>query len=390
MLLGLVLLVADSAEWAGLDTDLTPANFENSAFAQNYLQGMNLKDMAKLLMTDLGAIGDAAGGLEVVGTNDSGIRVGFDLVVFRRKEALAILLQAHKLQETSRFLITDAAKLLDLRICEALAASAEVRWITYEKWLKCADGTRFGCQVELWAIRTDGKELHRLTAGAYDIDAAWSPDGLHLAFARNAQDNEGIYLTDLQGSAPKRLSANQRSSDPIWLLNDFLAYASRRGPEQDPALQWRLVTIRIDGTNEYVEETGVVPVFAPVIAPSRRAAAFQGPNEQVYVYREDGTKPLTFSAGAVKGMPLYWRQDTQEIVVSTENDCLAIKADGSSSRQLADGCSARWTSDFRRAVNAEDNTIWVADAGMTNKRVLIKGDATAMLSSPIWGPPAVP
>jgi hypothetical protein len=89
-------------------------------------------------------------------------------------------------------------------------------------------------------------------------------------------------------------------------------------------------------------------------------------------------------------MPLYWRQDTQEIVVSTENDCLAIKADGSSSRQLADGCSARWTSDFRRAVNAEDNTIWVADAGMTNKRVLIKGDATAMLSSPIWGPPAVP
>ena len=239
--------------------------------------------MAKLPITDLKAIGEVAGGLEVVGINDSGTRVGFNLLVCRRKEALGILLQAHKLQEPSRFLITNAAKLLNLRICEALAASAEVRWITYEKWLKCPDGARFGCQVELWAIRTDGNGLHRLTAGSYDIDAAWSPDGLHLAFARNDQNNEGIYLTDLQGSAPKRLSANKRASGVAWFLNDFLILASRRGPEQDPALQWRLVTINIDGTEERVEETGVVLVFAPVIAPSRRAVAFWGPNEQVYV-----------------------------------------------------------------------------------------------------------
>lgn len=304
MLLGLILLVTDSAEWAWLDTDLTPAKFETSEFAKKYLEGLNLKDMAKLPITDLKAIGDAVGGLEVIGTNNLGIKVGYDLLVFRRKDALAILLQAHQLKEPSRFLITDAAKLLDLRLCEALAANAEVRWVTYEKWLKCADGGNFGCQVELWALRTDGKELHRLTTGSYDTDAAWSPDGLHLAFARNVQDNEGIYLTDLQGSAPKRLSTNKRAYGPIWLFNDFLVFASRRGPEQDPALQWRLVTIKIDRTEERVEETGVVPVFAPVIAPNRRAVAFQGPDEQIYVYREDGTQPLTLATGAVKGIPL--------------------------------------------------------------------------------------
>lgn len=390
MLLGLVLLVTDPTTETDFDTALAPANFENSQFAKNYLQGLNLKEMTKLPITDLKAIGEAAGGLEVVGVNDSSIRMGFNLLVFRRKEALAILLQAHKLNEASRFLITDAAKLLDLRICEALAASAEVRWITYEKWLKCADGTRFGCQVELWAIRTDGKELHRLTAGSYDVDPAWSPDGLHLAFARNAQNNEGIYLTDLQGSAPTRLSANKRAYGPIWFFNDVLVFASRRGPEQDPAMQWRLVAIEADGSDESVANTAGVPAFAPVIAPNRRAVAFQGPDEQVYVYREDGTEPLTLSTGPVKGMPLYWRQDTREIVVSTESDCLAIKADGSGSRRLADGCSVTWTPDFKRAVYAEDNSIWLADRGMTNKRVLVKGDATVMLSNPVWGPPAVP
>lgn len=49
-----------------------------------------------------------------------------------------------------------------------------------------------------------------------------------------------------------------------------------------------------------------------------------------------------------------------------------------------------WTSGFGHAVFIEDNSIWLADTGMKNKRVLVQGDAAAMLRNPVWGPPAIP
>ena len=46
----------------------------------------------------------------------------------------------------------------------------------------------------------DGSNVRRLTNdGAEDINPAWSPDGLHLAFDTNRDGNYEIYVMDASG-----------------------------------------------------------------------------------------------------------------------------------------------------------------------------------------------
>ena len=86
--------------------------------------------------------------------------------------------------------------------------------IAFEKWIKCPDGSSWGCQVELWTVNTDGAGLKRLTQDYYDVGPAWSPNGEYIAFARLGSAGEGIFAINYDGTNFRRISSDQRAYYP--------------------------------------------------------------------------------------------------------------------------------------------------------------------------------
>lgn len=69
------------------------------------------------------------------------------------------------------------------------AWSPDGQWIAYVS--RKEGGTN------LWVMRADGSNKHRLTDGGTDRGPAWSPDGDQIAFTRQAGGGFGLYYVDL-------------------------------------------------------------------------------------------------------------------------------------------------------------------------------------------------
>jgi Tol biopolymer transport system component len=72
--------------------------------------------------------------------------------------------------------------------------------------------------LELYSIRTDAKDLQRLTNDpADDYAGKWSPDGKQVVFVSERDGNAELYLMQADGSNPTRLTENPAAdSDPAW------------------------------------------------------------------------------------------------------------------------------------------------------------------------------
>lgn len=80
------------------------------------------------------------------------------------------------------------------------AWSPDGQWIAFERF--------FNETSDLWLVRPDGSGLHRLTSGALDELATWTPDG-DVVFNRAADDESPTWLYEIHadGTGLRRLSA---------------------------------------------------------------------------------------------------------------------------------------------------------------------------------------
>ena len=166
--------------------------------------------------------------------------------------------------------------------------------------------TRFGFHgiiTQVWVARIDGTYAHPVTAPRLEAgQAAWSPDGSHIAFADNSSRPQSrIWVMRANGTAATRLAATP------WPTNNFLpayspdgshiAFSSdRRHPDLCCA---DLFVMRADGAHQHLVATGIQGVIgvawgtAPMILPgspgtiSRPPASAQAPgtspNTRCYV-----------------------------------------------------------------------------------------------------------
>ena len=90
--------------------------------------------------------------------------------------------------------------------------------------------------TELYRVRTDGKNLRRLTQNrAIDISPSWSPDGRRLAFVSDRSGNPQIYVMDASGSNVRRLTFDgSYNTSPAWSPDGrWIAYQCRVGSQFD-------------------------------------------------------------------------------------------------------------------------------------------------------------
>jgi Tol biopolymer transport system component len=195
------------------------------------------------------------------------------------------------------------------------------------------DGTRIayvpGLPVGgLWAMRANGSQRHRVTAGKGDpLAPTWSSDGKRIAFADLGAGPRGfhdLYVVRAGGKGLKRLtSAAADELHPAWAPNGR-AIAYERGRDL-----WRM---QADGTRQRLLLRNA---SSPSWSPGGSHLAFIRGGDP-WVAARDGTGAKRVTKTPRADIDVAWSPDGRWLVTAPidRGDLLLVRADGSSTRRL--------------------------------------------------------
>ena len=85
------------------------------------------------------------------------------------------------------------------------------------------DSRREDGERNIWVLEADGSTFTPLTqdSGISNAFATWSPDGIHIAWAR---DSEIWIMNSADGKDPHRLTSGGRDSAPTWSSTGVIAF----------------------------------------------------------------------------------------------------------------------------------------------------------------------
>jgi acetyl esterase/lipase len=202
---------------------------------------------------------------------------------------------------------------------------------------------------EIYLMNLDGSEPRRLTEDPeYDAWPVWSPDGSEIAFVSTRSGNPDIYVMGVDGGNVRQLT--QHSANDIW-------------PAWSP-----------DGTR--------------IAFPSRRDGNFE-----IYVIEVDGSNLSRLTnTTAAEDFPA-WSPDGSQILFSRvegNDGTYVMNADGSGERKLLDFpvLEPSWSPDGLRIAFGSDHEgfrgIYVVDADGSNLQKL--SSTRAGENCPDWSP----
>ncbi len=171
--------------------------------------------------------------------------------------------------------------------------------------------------------------------------ATWSPDGSQLMFSSSMQGNPELYVTDINGSKPKRLTfSTGGSTSPTWnpKTGQSVVFVSDRGGIP------KLYMMNADGTNvNLLDLPDKGYVIDPAWSPNGQILAFswRRPDGNYDLYVMEPTTQqiinLTPNSGSRNERP-SWAPDGRHIVFESTRtgprQIWTMLADGSQARQL--------------------------------------------------------
>jgi Tol biopolymer transport system component len=96
------------------------------------------------------------------------------------------------------------------RDAHRLVRGSAPAWSPYGRWVA------FDGPGGLWAVRPDGSGRRRIVAGNVR-SLKWSPDGLRIAYTSWARNTSEVYVARADGSHPRRLTRNAVDDfEPSW------------------------------------------------------------------------------------------------------------------------------------------------------------------------------
>lgn len=128
--------------------------------------------------------------------------------------------------------------LYDLRVVEDIEVTADGKRIVHE--LTHMDASQDRYERDLWLIDGDSEPRPLVTAAGDDSRPRWSPDGKRLAFLSTRQGAAQIYILEMSGGEPWRLTneewgAGQFSWSPDGSRIAYLSNAALGKPQAKPA-----------------------------------------------------------------------------------------------------------------------------------------------------------
>jgi TolB protein len=264
-----------------------------------------------------------------------------------------------------------------------------------------------GGNIDVWSIRTDGKDLRRLTdSSGADQSSSWSPDGRRIAFRSDRDGNDEVYVMNADGSHQHNLTRNPHADySPTWSPDgQWIAFASDRNAGS-PGYANDVWLVRPDGTgaHQITHQVGIDEY--PVWSPDSTQIAFncsggqilpQGVADfEVCVVEANGgpVRQLTDGAGcssvggwAPDGTILFTssREDRPNSV-SCSGDLFGTSQDAAAVRELTSGpaldTDPTWSPDWTVILFASDRG---NEDGSTDLWV-IRADGSGV--SRLWGRP---
>jgi Tol biopolymer transport system component len=214
---------------------------------------------------------------------------------------------------------------------------------------------------ELFVMRLDGGQLHRLTFSPWDeTHPSWSPDGRRLAFVSDrggtGEADDEIWVMRSDGTHQRRLTHNKLwDRTPAWSpTGKWIAFSRGAGARTQGdtvvagcpgTFGWQIYLMRPNGTGTRVLGQGYGPAWSPdgrLIAYSRDGA--------IVISRADGTGVRAVTTGSRKGSAFdsdpSWSPDGRRLAFARgsgcgglDDDIYVIDADGRNLRRLTHGVS---------------------------------------------------
>ena len=159
---------------------------------------------------------------------------------------------------------------------------------------------------DIYVVNVDGSGLRRLTNNpAIDTSPTWSPNGQQVAFTSDRTGTPQIYVIGADGTGLRRLTYETYCDRPTWSPPPFneIAYSSRTGPGHD-------IKVLDLATNEVRQLTfGLGSNESPAYSPNGRHVAFMSTRgsglKQIYTIGRDGNGLRRITSSGNNEMPSW-------------------------------------------------------------------------------------
>lgn len=240
----------------------------------------------------------------------------------------------------------------------ALPSSASARGSNASSSSLIVFDTRYSADVsQIYTIRPDGSDRHRLTNSSHRgaWDPVFSPDGSHIAFARDGRFGSVIAVMDTDGAGQYRVRADAGYDDyaPAWTPDGLNIVFVRC--HQAPGYPCRIARMDLSGTNlveltsgSWHDGTGPFGSFpgelGPAVSTVDGSIAFSsdrgGYDTRLFVMQSDGADLHVISKPAIEAGDPSWSPDGDWISVTGDPDfgsTFLLRPDGSDVHSVGPG-----------------------------------------------------